>query len=66
METLVQVWSDEHGYRWEVGPDRDGGDQVELRYYEAKSDVADTCITMPVAVWNKLSGYAHEMESFEE
>ena len=34
MEKLFEIWHE--GYHYEVGPDRDGLGNIEIRYYEGK------------------------------
>lgn len=37
LEHVYEIWSDSAGYHYEVGPDRDDLDMVEIRYYEPAS-----------------------------
>lgn len=36
VEVVRQIWDDADGERYDVGPDRDGLDMVELRYYDTE------------------------------
>lgn len=38
IETVYKIWDDESGERIEVGPDRDGLELIEIRYYNQKGE----------------------------
>ena len=45
LETVIQVWNDQHGERVEVGPDHDGLNLVEVRSVDSNGKT-QTSITM--------------------
>jgi hypothetical protein len=53
-EVLHQVWNNESGDRFEVGPDRDGLDLIEIRSYTDKGE-CDARMTMPSEVATKIA-----------
>lgn len=37
LEKMFQIWNDRTGERIEIGPDRDGLDLIEIRFYAVDS-----------------------------
>ena len=46
LEILYEVWDDSHGTHFEIGPDRDGLDLIEIRFYEKISTKPDHYMVM--------------------
>ncbi len=40
LEKIFEIWDDK-GWHYEVGPDRDGLDLIEIRYYESNQATID-------------------------
>lgn len=38
LETLKEIWNENTGCHIEIGPDRDGLDMIELRFYELNQE----------------------------
>jgi hypothetical protein len=53
VERPVQIWNDKTGERYEIGPDRDGIDLVELRFYDANGKCIQSFV-MPPEVWEHM------------
>ena len=49
-EHIIQIWDDKSGEKWEVGPDRDGLDLVEVRYEDSDSHKKEIIMPKEVAV----------------
>lgn len=64
VERPLQVWNDKSGDRYEIGPDRDGLDLIEIRVYSADGKVLDR-VSMPREVWNLLRDYSQSHEHSE-
>lgn len=62
VEKPLQVWNDSTGERYEIGPDRDALDLVEIRSYDSDSKVAAR-IAMPQEVWEHLRQHKPEDKS---
>ena len=41
LETVREVWNDEDGEHWEVGPDRDDLGCVEIRFYDQDNKIGE-------------------------
>jgi hypothetical protein len=41
VETKIEIWNDDTGEKIEVGPDRDGGDMIEIRNVDKAGNVGD-------------------------
>lgn len=54
LEIVTEIWHDKQGYHFEVGPDRDGLDLIEIRYYEAEDTLARNRMTFTVEQAIKL------------
>jgi len=55
VQRPIQVWSRE-GERFEVGPDADTGDFVEVRYYDEQGKCTQS-VSFPHEVWAHLQTY---------
>jgi len=49
LETLFKVWDDSTGCRYEVGPDADGLDCIELRSVDKKGNIDNRFVIDPDA-----------------
>jgi len=47
LELLCEIWN-EHGDHFEIGPDRDGLDMIEIREYVQGTEKDDKCINRVV------------------
>lgn len=54
LEVVSEIWHDKDGYHFEVGPDRDGLDLIEIRYYERDDALARNRMTFTVEQAIKL------------
>jgi hypothetical protein len=45
LEMMFEVWNPD-GWHYEIGPDRDGLDLIEIRYYDEKEVVPRRRITL--------------------
>lgn len=50
VEQPIQIWNDKTGDRYEIGPDLDGLDLVEIRFYDNNGKLINH-FTMPPDVW---------------
>lgn len=62
VENVVQIWNDKIGDRFEIGPDRDGLDMVELRFVDETGTITDR-IAFPKELCNII---ADAIRSFRE
>jgi len=49
IETVIEIWDDVTGAHWEVGPDRDALELVEIRSY-SKENICDSRMVFPKEV----------------
>lgn len=47
METLREIWNDEDKSHYEVGPDRDGFQCVEIRYHREDGKIGERMTFQP-------------------
>jgi hypothetical protein len=47
METMREIWDDKNGEHFEVGPDRDGLDMIEIRSRDTDNKI-DARIVFPL------------------
>lgn len=47
IETVYRIWQDQTGHRIEIGPDRDGLNLIEVRFYTSDSKIEASVIFTP-------------------
>ena len=65
MKTVREIWNDECGDCLEVGPDRDGLDNVEIRYKNGKGEIKERFVFPPemaILVANAILSCANELK----
>lgn len=66
-EHVTEIWNNDTGEHFEVGPDRDGTDQIEVRYYARAETESSVRVCIPVEcgdqVGDAIKNAAQRMKS---
>ena len=54
-ETLFEIWDDASGDHWEIGPDRDALDLIEIRFFDKGSTTPTDRMIFPPEIGEMLA-----------
>jgi hypothetical protein len=55
VETVIRIWDDDHGYRWEVAEDGDAMGMVSIKYIEDGNKPANLEMSFPEDVARQIA-----------